>query len=323
MEPVSSMGKRHQLRFRADETFTIAQFTDIHWTTGGDADLKSRALMQRIIEAEQPDLVIFTGDLISAAACDDPLRAARDVVSVVEGSRVPWAVVLGNHDSEANVSREALMDALLEHEFCAARRSASGVSGVGNYNLTISDEHAAPAAVLYFLDAGNESALPEVGGYDWIRRDQIQWYVGQSGALTAGNGGQIVPALAFFHIPLPEYQEVWDAGVCYGHKFEDVCCPRLNSGLFAAMVEMGDVVGAFVGHDHVNDFWGMHHGIRLCYGRATGYNTYGRERFPRGARIIQLRRDTPRFMSWLRLDDGSVVREQPAQQPAGHHEMGS
>jgi len=109
--------------------------------------------------------------------------------------------------------------------------------------------------------------------------------------------------------------------VCYGHKFDDVCCPRLNSGLLAAMVEMGDVVGAFVGHDHVNDFWGMHHGIRLCYGRATGYNTYGREGFPRGARIIQLRRDTHRFTSWLRLDDGSVVREQPAQQPTGRHEI--
>ncbi|MGH2389449.1 MAG: metallophosphoesterase family protein [Chloroflexota bacterium] len=313
------MGNHHQLRFRADETFTVVQFTDIHWTTGGDADLKSRTLMQSIIEAEQPDLIILTGDLISAAACDDPLRAVRDVVSVVEGSRVPWAVVLGNHDSEANVSREALMDALIEHECCVAGRSASGVTGVGNYYLAVLDAHRAPAAVLYFLDAGNESPLAQVGGYDWIRLDQIQWYVAQSRAITTRNDDRSVPALAFFHIPLPEYRDVWNESVCYGHKFEDVCCPRLNSGLFTAMVEMGDVVGTFVGHDHVNDYWGMHHGIRLCYGRATGYNTYGREGFPRGARIIQLRRGTRRFTSWLRLDAGSVVREQPAHQPTGQN----
>jgi hypothetical protein len=126
-----------------------------------------------------------------------------------------------------------------------------------------------------------------------------------------------VSAFAFFHIPLPEYQEVWDAGVCYGHRFEAVCCPRVNSGLFAAMVEMGDVIGTFVGHDHVNDYWGIRHGIRLCYGRASGYNTYGRERFQRGARIIQMRRGTRQFLSWLRLDDGSVIPDQPVHYPTG------
>jgi len=314
------MPDHHQLRFR-DETFTIVQFTDLHWTTGNDADLASRALMERIIDAERPDLVILTGDLISAAACGDPLQAIRDVVSVVEDSRVPWAAVLGNHDSEGGVSREALMEGLLAHRFCVARRSARGVAGVGNYYLAVLDEQGEPAAALYFLDAGNQSPVAHVGGYDWIRRDQIQWYVAQSRALTARNGGQPVRALAFFHIPLPEYQDVWEDSVCYGHQFEAVCGPRVNSGLFAAMVEMGDVAGTFVGHDHVNDYWGMRHGIRLCYGRATGYNTYGREGFPRGARIIQLRQGVRPFMSWLRLDDGSVIREQPAHHPTGQHRI--
>ena len=317
------MPDHYQLRFRDDETFTIVQFTDIHWANGGDADLKSRALMRRIINTERPDLVILTGDLISSTACHDPLQAIRDAVSIVEDSRVPWAVVLGNHDSEAGVSREALMEALREHEFCMACRSASGVTGVGNYYLTVLDEHAEPAAVLYFLDTGNESPVEHVGGYDWVRRDQIQWYVTQARALAARNGGQPVSAFAFFHIPLPEYQEVWDAGVCYGHRFEAVCCPRVNSGLFAAMVEMGDVIGTFVGHDHVNDYWGIRHGIRLCYGRASGYNSYGRAGFQRGARIIRMRRGTRQFLSWLRLDDGSVIPEQPVHYPTGQQRKGS
>lgn len=78
---------------------------------------------------------------------------------------------------------------------------------------------------------------------------------------------------------------------------------------------MKDVRGTFVGHDHINDYWGELHGIRLCYGRATGYNTYGKEGFPRGARIIQLTEGEADFQTWLRLDDGSVVVNQPEHLP--------
>jgi hypothetical protein len=63
----------------------------------------------------------------------------------------------------------------------------------------------------------------------------------------------------------------------------------VNSGLFAAFLERGDVVGVFCGHDHLNDYEATLHGIRLVYGRATGHGGYGRAGFPRGARVIELR----------------------------------
>jgi hypothetical protein len=66
---------------------------------------------------------------------------------------------------------------------------------------------------------------------------------------------------------------------------------------------MGDVMGTFAGHDHLNDYIGELHGIRLGYGRATGYNTYGKEGFPRGARVIQLFEGERRFDTWIRLDE--------------------
>ncbi|MER3474625.1 MAG: metallophosphoesterase, partial [Armatimonadota bacterium] len=73
--------------------------------------------------------------------------------------------------------------------------------------------------------------------------------------------------LAFFHIPLPEYDEVWRTQVCYGQKHEEVCAPKINTGFFAALHKVGEVIGTFVGHEHSNDFWGNLYGIRLCYGR--------------------------------------------------------
>lgn len=310
--------------FRENNTFTIAQFTDVHWNDWGEPGLdserentRSRELMQMVIREEQPDLVVFTGDVITAGRCNDPVKSFRAAVSVVEEHQVPWAVVFGNHDTEAQITRQELMEAVTEHRYAVAEPGPDEISGVGNYIIQIQDADGKTGAVLYFFDSGNMSCIPHVKGYDWIRGDQVDWYERESVRLTAQNGGSPLPGLAFLHIPLPEYREVWEREVCYGHKYEEVCCPQVNSGLFSAMVERGDVMGTFVGHDHINDYTGWLHGIRLCYGRATGFNTYGREGFPRGARMIRLHAGERRFDTWLRLDDGSVVMEQQEHQPAG------
>ena len=91
--------------------------------------------------------------------------------------------------------------------------------------------------------------------------------------------------------------------------------PQNKYWLFAALHEAGDVMGTFVGHEHINDFWGDLHGIRLCYGRTTGFNSYGREGFPRGARVIELTEGERQFETWLHLENGVIVREQEEHKP--------
>ncbi|MFB9273905.1 metallophosphoesterase family protein [Cohnella cellulosilytica] len=302
------------LRFREDGTFTIVQFTDLHWQNGDEKDRRTRALMDAVLEAERPDLVVFTGDAISGGECADPRRSLREAVDAAESRGLPWAAVFGNHDAEGSVSRAELLDVLLEHKHSVTRHT-EGVSGFGNYMLEIRGSGGGTGAALYFLDSGDYSPVGRIEGYDWIRRDRIDWYAGAAADLAARNGGAPLPALAFFHIPLPEYGEVWDKQICHGSKLERVCAPRVNSGMFAAMVEAGDVMGTFVGHDHINDYWGELHGIRLCYGRATGYNTYGQDGFPHGARMIRLREGERTFSSWLRLDDGTVIVSQKEHLP--------
>lgn len=305
---------KKQLQFGEDGTFTIVQFTDIHWQTGEDQDQETRALMELVIQSEQPDLIVFTGDVIYSDGCTDPEQAFRDAVEVAEQSGIPWVALFGNHDSEVNISRERLLEIQMEHQFTLAERNPE-LSGFGNMDLQVVDSTGQVAAVLYMLDSGDYSTHPQVDGYAWIQNDQIEWYRAKSRSFTEQNDGEPIPSLAFFHIPLQEYQMVWDMETCYGQKGEQVCCSRINSGMFAAMLEMGDVMGTFVGHDHINDFWGVLHGIRLSYGRATGYNTYGMFGFQHGARIIRLRQGEREFESWLRLDDGSVVTIQPEHQP--------
>ncbi|HAF98363.1 metallophosphoesterase family protein [Paenibacillus lactis] len=311
------------LRFKEDQTFTIVQFTDIHWRNGDAQDLASRQCMEAVLDLEQPDLVVFTGDIIytgetgdSSASCLDPVQAFKDAVFAAESRGIRWAFVFGNHDTEGDITREELMKAAMDLPGCCSEPGPPEISGVGNYTLPIYGKGEDTAeAVLYFFDSGEMSQHPAVEGYDWIRRDQIRWYEMASAAYSVKRGGDSMPALAFFHIPIPEYRDVWERRTCYGNKFEAVCCPQLNTGLFAAMLERGDVMGTFAGHDHINDYWGELYGIRLCYGRATGYGTYGREGMLRGARVIRLHEGQRQFDTWITLSDGSQIREQEKHEP--------
>lgn len=299
------------LKFREDGTFTIIQFTDIHWKNGEEEDWQSFSLMKEILRIEMPDLVIFTGDVIHSEECIDRFQSYRDAVKAVDETGIPWCSVFGNHDAELGITKEEIIRLQQESSNCLTQSGPQEIDGIGNYILEIkSCSNMEVGAVVYCMDSGSNTDLP-IGGYDWIKPSQINWYLTNSKDFTKKNLGAPLLSLAFFHIPLPEYETLWRYHTCYGHNFEGVGCPKVNSGLFSAFLQMNDVKGVFVGHDHVNDFCGVLHGIQLCYGRATGYNSYGKEGFPRGARVIELVENGGGFKSSLWLDDGSKVIEQP------------
>ncbi len=304
------------LRFRSDGTFRIVQFTDLHWHNGEEKDRQTEAMMEVVLNAERPDLVVLTGDVIAGRPCREPATSWAQVTQPMIRRETPWAAVFGNHDDEGTASRESLMESQRALPMCLSEAGPAEVSGVGNYALRVLG-HAGErlAAALYFLDSGSY-ASHGMDGYGWITRDRIAWYAETSKRLgeeyrQARRADEVLPALAFFHIPTPEFNEVWETRPCRGEKFEEVCCPKINTGLIAAMCEAGDVRGVFVGHDHVNDYEGELHGIRLVYGRWGGYATYGAEHFTPGARVIELREGERDFRTWLRLADGSAVTEPP------------
>ncbi|WP_053367721.1 metallophosphoesterase family protein [Bacillus sp. FJAT-27245] len=295
-----------RLKFKQDGTFTIVQFTDLHCENGDELDVRTNQLMEQILGEEKPDLVVFTGDLIYSPNSADPKAALRGAIEPAVKANVPWAAVFGNHDTEEGISKEELLSVMKESHYCLAE--AGEVSGTGNFIVELAGSTAEePQWAFFFLDSGMDNPNKLVGGYDFIKRDQIEWYVKESSALKERYSA--APAeLHFFHIPLPEYKQVWESGNYAGNMKEgEICSPEVNSGLFSAMVEMGNVKGTFVGHDHLNDFCGELYGVKLCYGRATGYNGYGDEDFPRGARVIKLQEGSREFESYLRLADGSKV----------------
>ena len=117
-----------------------------------------------------------------------------------------------------------------------------------------------------------------------------------------------MPALAFFHIPLPEYNQAAadENAILVGTRMEKACAPVLNTGMFAAMKQQKDVVAVFVGHDHDNDYVVDWKGILLGYGRYTGGNTVYND-LPNGARVIEMTEGKRSVDTWVRLENGQVI----------------
>ncbi len=300
------------LRFRENGTFRIVQFADVHWSWGFGDDRDSGRLMREVLDEEKPDLVVFTGDNITGGTLL-PYRALRQVTEPCAERNIPWAAAFGNHDDEGNSSRRRLMALMRTLPGCLASAGPEDVDGVSNYVLIVgaSNRQETPAALLYFFDSLGYMQYQGEKRYNFIQPSQLEWYKKESAAFRKNNADNILPALAFFHIPLPEYRLAADSDTVVGVKQEEVADSPVNSGLFAVMKEMGDIMGIFVGHDHINDYIGKYEDIYLGYGRGTGYSTYGKDGFPRGARIIELLEGKRQFRTWLRLKGGAQEIQLP------------
>jgi hypothetical protein len=284
------------LRFDQAGKFKIVQFTDIHFQYNSYRSDSSLILMKTVIEKEQPDLVVLTGDVVTS---ENASSAWLYVTKVMINAQVPWVVVLGNHDPEFKngITKIEIMETLAGLPYNLTERGPEDISGEGNYILEVkSSKSNNISALLYFLDS-HMYPDKDLGRYDWIKFDQIAWYREKSNAYTIMNGFNPYPALAFFHIPLPEYKEVIGKKTTYGIREETECSPDLNSGMYTSMLECKDVMGVFVGHDHDNNYIGCLRGICLAYGNVTGRESYGK--IGRGARVIELYEGERKFDTWI------------------------
>lgn len=126
--PVARLSVRHgavnsgpvdpqpELRAGRDGKFKIAQISDTHMVTGpglckdaidahgqplppSEADPLTVRFLERVLDAENPDLVVFTGDQIHHDIPDSQSALLKVITPIIERS-IPYAAVFGNHDDE-------------------------------------------------------------------------------------------------------------------------------------------------------------------------------------------------------------------------------
>ncbi len=298
----ASAQKKVDLKFNKSGEFKIIQFTDTHVNIKKGQNLDIFEHLQKIIETENPDLVMLTGDI---CAEDETKEGYQYFVNVFEKEKLPWAVVFGNHEPKDDASRQKVADYVETLPYCLNVSNDGGIAGSSNFVLPVYGSSDKPEAVLYCMDSNSISKMkPRVDGYGWFDLSQIEWYRKKSESFTRENGDDPLPALAFFHIPLPEYALAWnDKKVArIGKKREEICCPDINTGMFAEMVQCGDVMGTFVGHDHYNDFVVNYYDIALAYGRASKIRN--QKKAALGGRVIVLKEGKRSFDTWIRNING-------------------
>ena len=171
-----------------------------------------------------------------------------------------------------------------------------------NFSFPIYNKDGSYAYNIYVLDC-----YPIAGDYPALFQDQIDFYNSESARLKQANGGQVVKSLLFHHESLPmfidmkyEYDNNTGKTKVLEGDFGDKAFggPKENSAIEEAMIANKDIIGVFVGHDHLNTLAGIYEytentNILLAYGRMSAIADYlyvglTRDNFIRGARVIEL-----------------------------------
>lgn len=300
-----------QLQFDENGKFKILVLSDLQDTDEMQKDTYD--LMIAALDTTKPDFVVLLGDNIGGwwrGVNEEKVRKAIDnVAAPINERKIPFALVFGNHDHESGVSREDQMKIYQQYEYCMAVEGPSDIAGCGNYNLLLKNSAGDKDIFnLWFFDSHSQ-ADEEDGGYGYVKPDQVAWYEKTAAELTASNGGVPIPAFAFQHIVVPEVYQLFDEvpkgtkGAIRGHgkrndKYyvasdkvisgelrEGPCCSNIENNEFSAWKAQGDVIGAFFGHDHVNDYSGKVDDIWLTNTLGVTFYSYGNTH---GVRTIEL-----------------------------------
>jgi hypothetical protein len=253
--------------------FKVLQLTDIHFFAGATGvDWQTMEALPKLVEFTKPDIIIVTGDFWHNNPQGRGEEYMNSAIAIVERLGVPWAFTWGNHDLLNNYENGHLAFTNAPHSlYC-------GGSSNGNYVIEVKNND---GELLWDLVCMNSS----IGGGDPGLASIAQAWISELVQSRAADK-HASHAFGFFHIPVPQYQTIWDAGIP-GIKYENVYSGSKNDkNAFNLFKQLETMRACFCGHDHINDYGGRLEGIELVYGRASGYAGYGSDKVAKGGKLI-------------------------------------
>jgi len=337
MEMNELLTLKKTLRCNEQGKFRVLFLSDLHGGYGQSEQLAQA--IEAMVDYTKPDLVMLNGDTAGCGPIHvETAEQVREMLKIdtepMEKRGIPWAHTFGNHDDNYGMSREEQEPIYESFPLCVSKHGEEQMAGVANYCLPIlaHDSEKIVFNVWAFDSHDNVTllakrlGLPEdmkiimrkmragSTGYDTVRFEQLMWYYNTSKQLEAYNKSKI-PGLMLMHIAIPEHDMVADNRVECGYEgeqYEDCAFTCLNSGLFSACLERGDVKMILAGHDHYNDFIGEYCGIQLGYVGSVTYDGYQRDDL-RGARIVDINENGEIKTQMIRLR--SIMGEKADKKP--------
>ncbi len=326
------------LHVNKDGKFKILQVADLHLSTGPgicrdpepplhnggkcDADLRSLAFVTSVLNSEKPDLIVLSGDQVNGETAPDAQSAVFKFAHLFIERKIPYATIFGNHDDEGSLSREALMQLTHSLPYSLSEFGPTTIDGVGNYYIEVlargGSSHS--ALTLYLLDThGYSPDERQFRGYDWIKKNQIDWFKATSKELKHSPSHTAYTHhhmdMTFIHIPLPEYRLIDDMVASTGSQPENPTAPGFNSGFKDALVEEG-ILAVSCGHDHVNDYCSLAKStdgkpqLWMCYAGGSGFGGYGGYGgYHRRLRVFEFDMNEARIVTWKRIEYGETEKQ--------------
>ncbi|KAF3343780.1 hypothetical protein VdG2_07838 [Verticillium dahliae VDG2] len=347
-EPSAS---KANLQLDKDGDFRIAIFSDLHYGAqedgwGIEQDQNTTRVMSSVLRDEKVDFVVLNGDLITG---ENTLREnasdyVEQIIRPMLQSNKPWASVYGNHDSQFNLSREAIYKAERVYSLCYTD-SVDHLPGSSNYYVLIhphqeegaEPEGLDPAAILWFFDSRGGKAFDHDPSSDtadlpdWVAPETSKWFIEAHNELREKYDNRVIPSIAFVHIPPHIFSQAQEAGVHVdlfpGLNDDMPLAFQGNEGEDAAFVnallQTEGLHSVHVGHDHGDSWCSTWPGKDatskapfLCFAKHTGYGGYGT--WNRGARILHLtiskaegeNQGGKLFVdTWVGMENGNVVTQ--------------
>lgn len=176
--------------------------------------MKTTRVINLILDAENPQLTVLNGDLITGenTHLHNSTHYLDQIVAPLIQRNLSWASTYGNHDSQYNLSTYSLL--LREQSYPLSRTTSmvnTPTAGVSNYYLPIypSDRSiSTPALLLWFFDSRGgveyqtlSSSNTTIQRPHWVDESVVQWFIGTNANLIE-KFNTTIPSLAFFHIPV-------------------------------------------------------------------------------------------------------------------------
>ena len=304
-----------KLKFSEKGTYRVLFLSDFQ-ETYDKFDPRTLRGVNAVLDTEKPDLVVLCGDNCNGPmihSADDLKRYLDRMLEPFISRGIPFCHINGNHDYDAAVPMDEQLRIYKAVPGCLTE-TVVGIPGTTNFCLPIySGDGKRIVSAVWGLDTGhsineirdgldNEAlfaglALP-ASIWNIVRFEQQMWYWNRSKELERESGGK-VPSVMAMHVSPWEFdymRKYPEALKVTGNTDEQYGIGAFNSGVFATLVQRGDVKCLCTGHTHRNTCTANYCGVQLCSVGSAGYSAYGEDSL-RGGRIIEISEREPENMT--------------------------
>ena len=266
------------------KNFNILQLTDIHWNINSST-YESKRYMDKVLKeayehtGHQLDLVELTGDMFMLSNSFEVTDFVKYFEKKSEEYGFKYAAIWGNHDRHGLYHPNWLANQFRKAKNCFYYEPNDNLYGRSNFmiNLVDATDKTTVKWQIANLDSGasfSESPMSPFRDYDYIRKDQTEWWVAEHAA-----AGESVPGIAYYHIPQDENLKLYNDRAAYKNKFfklEDFADNGNEeyASDFLDVAKTHNLKGAFMGHAHNVDWTVQWDDLVVGLGVKTGIELY-------------------------------------------------